>query len=163
MQITLRALALSLALLVISAGSALADIVVEHPAYAFQTAPQQKNGAVFVGLKNTGDADITITAAQSDIADMLELHTMSMENDIMEMREVAGFTVPANGSLELKPMGDHIMIMGLQTPLMLDATFPLTLVLDNGENLQLDVTVVKPGFTHDQTDSEMPHADHTHN
>ncbi len=139
---------IALAALCLLVSPALADITVSHPAYAFQTAPKQMNGAVFVGLKNTGVQDVKLTSVAANVATMLQLHTMSMDNNTMEMREVQSFTIPTGGELELEPTGDHIMLMGLKAPLKLEATFPLTLTFDNGETLQTDVTVVKPGFTH---------------
>jgi len=134
----------TLALMMIAPG-AMAEITVKGQPYAFQTAPQQKNGAAFLTLKNSGDADVLVTAASSDVADDHELHTMSMDTGLMEMREVESFTVPAGGKLKLKPTGNHAMFMGLKEPLALDSTFPLTLTLDNGETVTADVKVVKPG------------------
>ena len=136
------------AAMMIGSGPALAEILIEHPAYAYQTAPQQKNGVIFLGLRNTGESAVSVTAVTTDIADKLELHSVSTDGGMMQMREVDSFLIPAGGDLTLEPMGNHIMVMGLHEPLQLDATFPLTIKLDNGDALQTEVTIVKPGFTH---------------
>jgi IMP dehydrogenase len=139
---------------------ALADITIEHPAYAFRTAPSQSNGAAFFTLHNSGTKDVTITAATSEIAGMTELHTMDMKDGVMQMREAEGLIIPAGGSLSLQPTGNHVMFMGLNTPLELDSTFPITLTLDNGETLELPVKVVEPGFAHEKEANDHNHSHH---
>lgn len=114
------------------------DMVVED-AYTYPTSPQQKNGAVFMTIKNTGDTDIRIVAAESDIAEKVELHTHMMDGDMMMMREVEGFDIPAQSEIRLEPTGHHIMLMGLNKQLVQDEGFVMRLRAADGQSYVLNV------------------------
>ena len=115
-------------------------------AYAFATAAQQKNGAVFLTLVNHDEErPATLISGHTDAAETIELHTMSMDNDMMEMRQVDSFEVPAEAALSLAPTGNHIMLMGLHAPLKIDGYFPLTLTFEQWGDVSVHVTVIAPG------------------
>ena len=86
--------------------------------------------AAFGTLTNDSDDDVTVVSVQSDASPTLELHeTLENEAGQSVMREVEnGFTIPADGSLELSPAGNHIMLMELPEPVLAgdDVTFTLT-------------------------------------
>ena len=52
-------------------------------------------------VKNNVDKDNALISVSSDVAEVVELHTMSMEDDIMRMRKVEKIAVPANGEAVL--------------------------------------------------------------
>jgi copper(I)-binding protein len=110
-------------------------------AYAYQTAPNQSNGAVFMSVQNNMEAALEIVAATSDVAQMVELHTHSMDGGNMSMYPVDFFTIPAQGQPALKPTGDHIMLMMLNAPLEPKATFEVQVTLSNGDVLSVPVRV----------------------
>lgn len=116
-------------------------------AHAFATAQGQANGAVFLTIINPTQKALSITGASTDVAERAELHTMSMDGDVMKMRKVETFEVPAQGEITLAPMGDHIMLMGLKNPLSKDTSFALTLQSSVGD-LTTEVIVVAPGMKH---------------
>lgn len=113
--------------------------------YAFATSEKQKNGAVFFILHNHTDQHKRVVGAETDMAEVVELHTHDMSGDVMMMRPVEFYEVPANGVLTLEPMGHHIMLMGLKDTLVKDNAFPLTLIFDDGERVMIDVQVRTPG------------------
>lgn len=121
-------------------------------AYAFHTAAQQKNGAVFLTLDNKTASDIKLVKATSDIADRVEIHDMSMKNDVMEMRRIDDLLIPAHKHVELRPHGKHIMLIGLKYQLVSGDNFPLTLHFDNGDHATFKVSVVPPGQGLDNKD-----------
>jgi copper(I)-binding protein len=87
--------------------------------------------AAFGTLENDGESDITIVSATTSASTMIELHE-TVENDAGEMvmqAKEGGFVIPAGGSYELAPGGNHIMLMGLTAPLKAgdESTFTLTL------------------------------------
>ncbi len=114
-------------------------------AYAYATVPVQKNGAVFGTFENPGSTDIGIVKAESDVAERIELHTHLQEDGVMMMRQVESFNVPAGGTLNLEPMGDHIMLFGLKAPLVEGETFSVQLFDTNGVSVQVPVSILKPG------------------
>lgn len=114
-------------------------------AYAYATSPVQKNGAVFVELHNDGETPVKITAAQADVAARVELHTHIMNGDVMMMRQVESYDIPAGQTVILKPMSHHIMLMGLKAPLVAGESFPMTISDEHGAQARFDVEVKNPG------------------
>jgi copper(I)-binding protein len=85
-------------------------------AYTRTTVPGQKVAGGFMKIIDQGAADQLISAS-SPVADEVQLHTMSMEGNTMQMRQVKVIDVPAAGTVELKPGGLHLMLIGIKTPL----------------------------------------------
>jgi len=118
-------------------------LIVEE-AYSMATTSVQKNGAAFFKITNNANKDQSIIAAESPIAEKTELHTHIMDGDIMMMREVEAYDIPAGQSVILKPMGHHIMLMGLKEPLKAGDSYPLTLTNDKEEEFTITVNVKNP-------------------
>ncbi|WP_319529325.1 copper chaperone PCu(A)C [uncultured Cohaesibacter sp.] len=108
--------------------------------FARATAGQATAGGGFFTVMNDGAEDRLI-AAHADVAATTELHTHIHEGDVMKMRQVDAIDVPANGSVELKPGGYHVMLMGLKAPLKQGETFPLHLTFEKAGELTIDVEV----------------------
>jgi periplasmic copper chaperone A len=119
-------------------------IEISHP-YAHVTLPGQPVGGAYLKITNSGPPDrlVSVSTPQAKSA---ELHTMSMQGDVMRMREVTAFELPAGKTIELKPGGNHIMLMGLQTPLKAGSSFPITLKFEHAGDLVVSLTVepIKP-------------------
>lgn len=114
-------------------------------AYAYATTSVQKNGAVFMTISNYSGDDARVTEVKAAVSEGVELHTHVMDGGIMMMREVEFYDVPAGGKTQLKPMGHHIMLMGLHAPLQAGETFPMTLTFESGASLDIDVAIKNPG------------------
>ncbi|HQR82827.1 MAG TPA: copper chaperone PCu(A)C, partial [Thiotrichales bacterium] len=52
-------------------------------------------------------------------------------------------TIPEKGSLELKPGGYHIMLIGVQQPSKAGDVIPIELTLDNGQKIMVNTSVYK--------------------
>ena len=70
---------------------------------------------------------------------------MSMDNGVMQMRQVEGFDIPMHGKLALEPSGNHIMILGLYKPLVLEQKIELSLKFADGESMSIVLPVQKIG------------------
>ncbi len=68
----------------------------------------------FLTLK--ADAAAKLVSAQSPVAEAVEIHEMSMEGDVMRMRQITALPLPAGQEVTLKPGGYHIMLTGLKQP-----------------------------------------------
>ncbi len=97
----------------------------------------------FGTLTNSTDAPITITTAASDVASRTELHTMTKQDDgTMKMvQKEGGFVVPANGTAQLVPGGDHVMLIGLKQELRNGDRVTITLTATSGESYEWTVPV----------------------
>jgi len=63
---------------------------------------------------------------------MIELHTVTNDNGMMNMHPAeGGVPIPANGTQMLKSGGFHVMIMGLTSDLTKGQTIQLTLTFQN--------------------------------
>jgi copper(I)-binding protein len=88
-----------------------------------------------------------LVGASSQVAAKVELHTMSMKGDVMQMREVDAVEIPANAPIKFAPGGLHIMLMGLKAPLKTGETIPLTLTFEHAGTRTVDVPVGSLGAT----------------
>ncbi len=100
-----------------------------------------KNSAVYMKINNAGAADKLVQAA-SAVATSTELHTVEMKDGVMQMRQVeGGIDVPANGAVELKPGGFHVMLIGLHQDLKPGDTFNLKLTFEKAGVQDIPVQV----------------------
>jgi periplasmic copper chaperone A len=99
--------------------------------------------AVFGTISNKGDHEARIVSGESPIAGRVEIHEVVPDSSgAMTMRpKEGGFTVPANGSRELIPGGDHLMLMDLKQPLQPGADVSLTVVFEDGSTLPVTAQV----------------------
>ncbi len=124
------------------ASKATENISVSEP-YARAVPPGQPNSAVFMKLKNTGDADRALVNAQSPVAKVVELHTHIKDKGVMKMRRVEKIAVPAKTEVILKPGGLHVMLIDLKQDLKPGDTVPVTLLFDDGGNKDIQAPVRK--------------------
>lgn len=117
-------------LITISAGAwAQQPTVKVDSAWVRGTVAMQKATGAFMRL--TPSANARLVAASSPVAGVVEIHEMSMENDVMKMRQIQGLDLPAGKTTELKPGGFHIMMMALKGPVKAGDTVPLTLTFED--------------------------------
>ena len=114
-------------------------------AWARASAGMAANGAVFLTVANHGTASDQLVGASSPVCDSAQLHTHLMADGVMQMRPVAAVDVPAGGTVELKPGGLHVMLLGLKAPLKTGESFPLTLNFAKAGATTVEVKVLAPG------------------
>ena len=124
------AVALLAACLTISMSTSQAQVVVTG-AWVRATVPNQQATGAFMQLLSKKDT--TLVSARSDIAGIVEVHEMKMENDVMRMRAVDGLKLPANQLVELKSGGYHLMMMDLKKQLKVGTEAQITLVFKNAK------------------------------
>lgn len=117
----------------------------QKPAEGQAMKPAGGNGAIFMTLVNEGGTPDRVLMAQCDAADTVELHESHIEDDVMKMQPVVGgIEVPANGKLELKPGGFHVMLIGLKRDLAVGDKVPVTIKLERSGELKLEAEVKQP-------------------
>jgi len=125
---TILALALTLALALVTPVTADNKAITVENAWARATAPGQIAGSGYLTLINTGDQADQLIAVSTPLAAQAEIHQTSMDGGVMRMRELTeGLALPARSRVELKPGGTHLMFMALQSPLVAGSSFPVTL------------------------------------
>lgn len=99
--------------------------------------------SAFGTIKNPTGQDITILGASSAASKTAELHeTVKSTDGSMKMRpKEGGLTVPAYGEVILAPGAEHIMMMGLATPLQAGDNVTIKLELSSGDDLNFTAQV----------------------
>lgn len=106
------------------------------------TLPNQKAASAYLTVANAGSAPDRLLSASSPAAERVEIHSMSVLDDVMTMRPVPeGLEVPAGGSVALEPGGFHLMLMGMAEPLAEGAAVPLTLSFERAGALDMMLPV----------------------
>ncbi len=126
----------------LAAGPALAATTVSN-AWARGTVAGQASSGAFMQL--TSSQGGRLVAVASPAAGMAEVHEMKMDNGVMKMNAVPFLELPAGKTVELKPGGYHVMLMGLKQQLKGGETLPLTLTIEGAdgkkETLELKVPI----------------------
>jgi copper(I)-binding protein len=93
--------------------------------------------AAFGTLLNTGSTEVTVVKATSTASPVMELHEVATVDGEMAMRpKEGGITIPAGGTHELKPGGDHLMMMDIKTPVTAGTEVTFTLTLADGKTME---------------------------
>lgn len=125
-------------------------------AYAFATAAEQKNGAIFFTIKNDAQNPDKLKGAATDKSEVVELHATTMEYDQMKMVHAHHIDIPAAQAVVFEPSGYHVMLIGLKSPLNVGETFPLTLTFEKSGAIEVPVTVTAPGTKPGAEPGEQP-------
>src|SRR5687767_10752314 len=112
-----RMLGAACAALALLSCSARPDITVAD-GWTRETAPGQTSAAVYFTVTSSGDGADRLVEVSSPAAAAAALHSTSSADGVARMRALAdGLEVPARSTVELKPGGTHVMLMGLKQPL----------------------------------------------
>lgn len=134
---TLAFLALLTSSLTLAQSSPL--VTVKDP-WVRATVPAQHVTGAFMTL--TATDDLRLVAVSSPQAGMIEIHQMSMENNVMQMRAMPdGIRLPKGKSVELKPGGYHLMLMDLKQAMKEGTRLPLTLTFEAKDKKRSSVMV----------------------
>jgi len=146
-----KAIVLAAALLLAGVGAAPAadvragDIVVSDAWARASATAAMKTGAAFAVLANEGAEMDRLVAAESPVAERVELHTHTMDGGVMRMRRVEAIEVHPGTPTVLRPGGLHVMFIGLRQPLAEGSRIPLTLHFETAGRVELAVEVLAPG------------------
>ena len=116
---------------------ALAKVTVTNP-IIFATQQAGEPTAIFMELHNDGNETVNLAMVQSSESANLVLH--GTQNG--KMITTDGIAIPANGNVQLKPGGLHIMVFDAAKALRAGERFPLTLMFDNGEKVATDAAII---------------------
>ena len=140
-------LALALALLVPAAighNHERGDIQVSHP-WSRATPPGAKVGVAYMEIRNrSGQAD-KLLAASTPIARAVEMHVTQRDGEVMKMRQVQAFEIPARERYELRPGGSHLMLIDLERPLKKGERLAMRLRFERAGELEIELEVQEQG------------------
>ncbi len=120
--------------------------------------------AGYLSVTNTGDAPDRLIGASAAGVSAIELHTHIKDGEIMRMRKVEGFDVPAGETLTLEPGGPHLMLFGVSDAWSVGDMMPVTLTFETAGDVPVDLaveTMAPLADTGDGAASDMS-GDHAH-
>jgi periplasmic copper chaperone A len=103
-----------------------------------------KSGVIYLKIENRGTEADQLVAAESPAARQLTLHESKESGSVMKMMSVKAVDIPAHGDIELRPLGMHLMAMGLEISLRPAESFPLILKFKRAGTVSVDVVVQAP-------------------
>jgi copper(I)-binding protein len=106
---------------------------------AFIVQPPEGRDVTGGGLyASVSGGSLTLIGATTPAAANVELHTLSMENDMMQMRKVDSFPVTADAPLVLQRGGNHLMFFGLG-PIEVGSQIDLSLTFTDASGAEIRV------------------------
>ncbi len=145
------------------ATSAWAQTTVAEPWVRAAQAPQKATGAFMHITSATG---AKLVAASSPVANIVEIHEMKMEGDVMRMAPIASLDLPAGKPVVLRPGSYHIMLIDLKQPLKAGDSVPLTLSIEGAdkkkETVNVQATVKAMGMASGASGPQHGHHDMQH-
>ena len=135
------------------------DLLIGHP-WARAGAGKMTTGIAYLTVTNNGQEPDRLVSAVSPAASSTMLHIDLMEDGVMKMRHVDGIDIAPGASVELKPGGLHIMLVGLTSPLKEGDSFPLTLTFRKAGPVTVSVLIEGAAAVHSDHDEHMDQMDH---
>lgn len=119
-------------------GPVLAQTTVSE-AWVRASVPHQQSTGAFMTITASGDSKLVSVA--SPVAKTVQVHEMTMNGDVMGMREVKAVPLPAGKPVTLDPNGLHVMLMGLNDQVKEGQQVPLTLTVQAADGTTESVAV----------------------
>lgn len=133
---------LCIALLLVAACAPAGGGVVIQDAFARASPAGAQTGGAFATIVNNGQAADRLLSVSSPAAQTVELHETVDENGVMKMQpRPDGWEIPAASTLELKPGGKHIMLIGLTAPLVAGEKIQITLNFEHAGAKTIEIPV----------------------
>ncbi|HEX6792736.1 MAG TPA: copper chaperone PCu(A)C [Casimicrobiaceae bacterium] len=115
-------------------------LLVEHP-YARPTPPGARTGGAYFTVRNEGSEADRLLRVSSPAAKSAEIHSMTMDGNVMRMRNVPSLDIPADATVTLSPGGYHVMLVGLAHPLVAGQQVRLTLTFEKAGAIDVHADV----------------------
>ena len=120
------------------------EIQVRHP-WSRATPPGAKVAVGYMEIRNHGTQPDRLLSASTALAQRVEMHITRQEGEVVKMRQVKSFEVPARERYELRPGGAHLMLVDIARPLKKGERFAMKLVFEHAGELEVELEVQEQG------------------
>jgi len=107
-------------------------------------------------IRNKAQTPDRLVGASSAAAARIELHVHIKDGEVMKMRQVSAYDVPAKGTFELKPGGAHLMFLQITRPFKEGDKIPGKLKFEKAGEVSAEFQVGGMG----SASAPMPHSKH---
>ena len=105
--------------------------IIDHP-WLRIAGEQSITAAGYFELTNKLNEPIILIGAKADFAKIIEIHEMKIKNGVAKMRPInEGLTMEKSKTVEFKPMGLHLMFMGINQTLKKGEMIEVELIFEN--------------------------------
>ena len=138
-----KLLALSILLMFMAHISISQEAMIINDAWVREVPPGSSVSAAYMTIQNKGNDDQLI-AISSDFSETAELHTSKVDDSgVATMEMINVLDIPSGKTVELKPGGMHIMLIGIKEPLVGKESVNLKLEFNQAGDIQIEVPVKK--------------------
>jgi periplasmic copper chaperone A len=100
--------------------------------------------AAYMLIRNNGKEPDRLLKVDTPAAQSAEIHESKETDGVMSMRPLESVEVPAGGSVEFKPGGLHVMLVGLTRDLKAGEKVNLVLSFEKAGEVQVEADVRSP-------------------
>jgi copper(I)-binding protein len=105
----------------------------------------QPTSAVYFTICNAGDAADSLVSVSSPVANMVEVHRTSRDQEgIVSMAPAGDLELPPGVAVALEPAGTHVMLMDLTAPIEAGGSVRLTLHFERSKPLSVKAVARVP-------------------
>ena len=123
------------------------SLEIDHP-WARATPKGASVGGGYLKITNKGTEPDRLVGGSSPVAGKFEIHEMAMDGGVMKMRPLPdGVEIKPGQTVEFKPGGFHIMMVGLKQPLEAGKMVKGTLVFEKAGTVDIEYKVEPIGAT----------------
>src|SRR5262245_48693020 len=128
-----------------SASYKVGDLTIQAP-WARATPAGAKVGGAYLKITNNGPQADRLVGGSLAGAREVEVHEMSMSNNVMKMRHLKdGLEIKPGQTVELKPGGYHLMLTGLSDALKQGQKLKGSLTFEKAGTVELEFSVAPIG------------------
>jgi len=110
-------------------------------AAVLEVPPVQKTTAAFMSIKNNTSDDDYLISAETEVAEVCEMHKMVMEGEVMRMEKLDSVELPAGQTVVLKRGGMHLMLINLKREVKAGESITVKLKFKNANDLTVKAEV----------------------
>jgi copper(I)-binding protein len=114
--------------------------------WARATPKGASSGAAYMTITNNGKTPDKVNCVSSDASAECQIHSMTMDNGVMQMRPVeGGLEIKPGETVTLKPGGFHMMLLNLKHPLEQGNEVKATLKFDTAGTVDVEYPIAAIG------------------
>ena len=110
--------------------------------YYLRGTMQERPAAAYMTIRNIGVIPDKLIGASSPMAGKIEFHETLIDNGVAKMRQLNQILISPNTSVDLKPGGLHLMLIGLKKPIVAGDKFGIILKFQTAGDVKLEVPVI---------------------
>ncbi len=117
------------------------DLRIEHP-WSRAVVAKAATAAGYLAIHNIGKEPDRLVGASTPHARAVEIHEMTMTDNVMRMRPVAGgIEIRPGEAVRIAPNGLHLMIIGPDDNFVQGARIPMTLEFEKAGKVDVELAV----------------------